>query len=157
VWYRFVLLCQVPLAVGVATVVVGARRRTTLVVAITFALALTMKVGTLLWAPPTVSYFGQPLQPTWSLGEHIPRGPGLVATDPATAYFVPATTGHRVLTVSKGHTTSAGELVAARNGYALLHRYWAGRADWWEAAQEMWRRGVRYVVVEKHTTLDPAT
>lgn len=157
VWYRFLLLCQVPLAVGVATVVVGAQRRTTIVVAATFALALTVKVGTLLWAPPTVSYFGQTLQPAWSLGDHIPRGPGLVVTDPATAYFVPATTGHRVLTVSKGHTTSARELVAARNGYALLHRYWAGRADWWEAAQEMWRRGVRYVVVEKHTTLDPAT
>ena len=32
-------------------------------------------------APPTVSYAGQPLQPAWSLGGHIPEGP---ASWPAT-------------------------------------------------------------------------
>jgi hypothetical protein len=157
VWYRFLLLCQVPLAVGVATVVVGAHRRTTVVVAATFALALAVKVGTLLWAPPTVSYFGRTLQPAWSMGEHIPRGPGLVATDPATAYFVPATTGRKVLTIDKGHVSSRKELDDAREGYELLHRYYSGGDDWWSAAQEMWRRGVRYVVVAKQTTLEPKT
>ena len=157
VWYRFLLLCQVPLAVGVATVVVGAHRRTTLIVAATFALALTVKVGTLLWAPPTVSYFGRTLQPAWSLGEHIPPGPGLVATDPATAYFVPATTGRKVLTIDKGHVSSRRELADAREGYELLHRYYSGGEAWWSAAQEMWRRGVRYVVVAKQTTLEPKT
>jgi hypothetical protein len=157
VWYRFLLLCQVPLAVGVATVVVGAQRRTTMVVAGTIALALTVKVGTLLWAPPTVSYFGATLQPVWSLGEHIPPGAGLVATDPATAYFVPATTGRKVLTVDKGHVSSRQELDDAREGYRLLHRYYTGGDDWWSAAQEMWRRGVRYVVVAKQTTLEPRT
>ena len=157
VWYRFLLLCQVPLAVGVATVVAAAQRRTTMVVAATFALALTVKVGTLLWAPPTVSYFGETLQPVWSLGEHIPPGPGLVATDPATAYFVPATTGRKVLTVDKGHVSSRQELDDAREGYRLLHKYYAGGEDWWSAAQQMWRRGVRYVVVAKQTTLEPKT
>jgi hypothetical protein len=158
VWYRFLLLCQVPLAVGVATVVADARRpRTTAVVAATFALALSFKVVTLFHAPPTVSYFGQPLQPVWSLGEHLPPGSGLVATDPATAYFIPATSGHRVLTVHKGHVSSRRELDQARDGYRLLRRYYAGGHDWWQAGQEMWRRGVRYVVIQKQTTLEPRT
>jgi hypothetical protein len=158
VWYRFLLLCQVPLAVGVAKVVADAgRTRTTAVVAATFALALSVKVVTLIHAPPTVSYFGQPLQPVWSLGEHLPPGSGLVATDPATAYFVPATTGHRVLTVHKGHVSSRRELDQARDGYRLLRRYYAGGPGWWHAGQEMWRRGVRYVVVQKQTTLEPRT
>jgi hypothetical protein len=158
VWYRFLLLCQVPLTIGVAIVVADRpQRRTTAVVAATFALALTFKVVTLLHAPPTVSYFGQPLQPAWSLGEHVPPGLGLVATDPATAYFVPAATGHRVLTVHKGHVSSRRELDQARGGYRLLRRYYAGGSDWWRAGQEMWRRGVRYVVVQKQTTLEPRT
>jgi hypothetical protein len=158
VWYRFLLLCQVPLAVGVATVVADRRRlRTTAIVAATFALALGLKLVTLLHTPPTVSYFGQPLQPVWSLGQAIPRGLGIVATDPATAYFIPATTGHRVLTVHKGHVSSRRELAQSREGYALLRRYYAGGSDWWQAGQEMWRRGVRYVVVQKQTTLEPRT
>lgn len=158
VWYRFLLLCQVPLAIGVGTVVADGRRpRTTTVVAATFALALSVKVVTLLHAPPTVSYFGQPLQPVWSLGERLPPGSGLVATDPATAYFIPATSGHRVLTVHKGHVSSQRELDQARDGYRLLRRYYAGGSDWWRAGQEMWRRGVRYVVIQKQTTLEPRT
>jgi hypothetical protein len=156
VWYRFLLLCQIPLALGVATVVVEARRsRTTAIVAATFALALSVKVMTLFGAPPTVSYFGQPLQPAWSLGERIPEGAGLVATDPATSYFIPATTGHRVLTIDKGHVSSSGELAHSEEGYQLLRRYYAGGQDWWQAAQAMWRRGVRYVIVQKQTTLEP--
>jgi hypothetical protein len=98
---------------------------------------------------------GEPLQPAWSLGDHIPEGPGLVASDPATSYFIPATTGRRVLTVDKGHVSSRGELALAEEGYRLLRRYYAGGQDWWQAAQEMWRRGVRYVVVQKQTTLEP--
>jgi hypothetical protein len=158
VWYRFLLLCQIPLAVGVATVVVEGRRpKTTGLVAATFVLALSVKVGTLILAPATVSYFGQPLQPVWTLGEHIPAGQGLVATDPATAYFIPSTTGRRVLTVDKGHVSSRQELDQASNGYTLLRRYYAGGKGWWSAGQEMWRRGVRYVVIAKQTTLQPKT
>jgi len=158
VWYRFLLLCQIPLAVGVATVVAGARRqRITALVAATFALAVGVKVVTLLETQPRISYFGQPLQSVWSLGEHIPPGPGLVATDPATAYFIPAVTGHRVLTVDKGHVSSSTELARSAAGYRLLRSYYAGGARWWQAGQEMWRQGVRYVVVQKQTTLEPKT
>jgi hypothetical protein len=159
VWYRFLLLCQVPLAVGVATVVAESRRelRVVALVAATVAVSLGVKAYTLLDTPPTVSYFGQQLQPAWTLGEAVPTAPGLVATDPATAYFIPATTGHRVLTVHKGHVASADELEQAREGYRLLRRYYAGGPDWWQAGQEMWRRGVRYVVVQKQTTLEPRT
>lgn len=158
VWYRFLLLCQIPLAVGVAVVVAECRRpRIVGIVAATFALTLGVKVATLVWTPPTVSYFGQPLQTSWSLGEAVPPGDGLVATDPATAYFVPSTTGRKVLTVDKGHVSSRAELAASSEGYDLLRRYYAGGDGWWEAAQDMWRRGVRYVVVAKGTTLEPAT
>ena len=157
VWYRFLLLCQVPLAVGVAAVVTGRAReaRTIAIVTATVVVALGVKVGTLLEAPPQVSYFAQELQPAWTVGSHIPRGPGLVATDPATAYFIPATSGRRVLTVDKGHVSSRRELAQAQEGYALLRRFYAGGSGWWAAAQEMWRRGVRYVVIAKQTTLEP--
>jgi hypothetical protein len=156
VWYRFLLLCQIPLAVGVVTVLVETpRSRTTAIVAATFALALGVKVLTLVATPPEVSYFGRQLQPVWALGEHIPPGTGLVATDPATAYFIPAVTGRHVLTVGRGHVSSRQELAYAEDGYQLLRRYYLGGSDWWQAGQEMWRRGVRYVVVEKQTTLDP--
>jgi hypothetical protein len=156
VWYRFLLLCQIPLAVGVATVLVEMpRSRTTAIVVSTFALTLGVKVFTLVGVPPQVSYFGTQLQPVWALSEHVPPGEGLVATDPATAYFIPAVTGRRVLTVGKGHVSSQRELALAEDGYQLLRRYYKGGSDWWAAGQEMWRRGVRYVVVEKRTTLEP--
>jgi hypothetical protein len=158
VWYRFLLLCQVPLAAGVATVVAEARAqpRTVALVAATVVVSLGVKVASLVWTADDVSYFGQPLQPVWSLSTDIPRGPGLVATDPATAYFIPATTGRRVLTVDKGHVSSRAELARSADGYRLLRRFYAGGPGWWSAAQEMWRKGVRYVVVSKTTTLEPA-
>ncbi len=156
VWYRFLLLCQIPLAIGVAAVLARAGgTRVLAIVLATFSLAVGVKVATLLEAPPDVSYFGTTLQPVWKLGKHLPPGPGLVATDPDTAYFIPAATGRRVLTVGKGHVSSKRELALAANGYRLLRRYYAGGRDWWQAGQEMWRRGVRYVIVEKHTTLEP--
>jgi hypothetical protein len=158
VWYRFLLLCQIPLALGVAVVVARSwRSRTTALILATFCLAVGVKVVTLLDSSARVSYFDSPLQPAWALGNHIPPGPGIVATDPKTAYFIPAATGHRVLTLDKGHASSRDELARAEGGYQLLRRFYAGRPDWWKAAQEMWRRGVRYVVVEKQTTLEPRT
>jgi hypothetical protein len=158
VWYRFLLLCQVPLAAGVATVVAQAgRTRLTAIVAATFVVALGVKVVTLFETSERMSYFGQPLQPAWALGDSIPTAPGLVATDPATAYFIPATTGRRVLTVDKGHVSNRRELDQAREGYRLLRTFYAGGERWWPAAQEMWRRGVRYVVIAKQTTLEPPT
>jgi hypothetical protein len=86
----------------------------------------------------------------------IPPGSGLVASDPFTAYYIPAATGHRVLSLTKAHVGSDDELAASERGYRLIHDYYAGD-DWWAAAQAMWNRGVRYVVVEKHTTLAPRT
>ena len=158
VWYRFLLLCQIPLAIGVAVVLANVGRTQVLAIVLaTFALAIGSKIVTLLEAPPTVSYFGTSLQPVWKLGEHVPPGTGLVATDPKTAYFIPAATGHRVLTLDKAHASSSRELAFAEDGYRLLRRYYAGGRNWWLAAQQMWRRGVRYIVVEKHTTLQPAT
>ena len=77
VWYRFLLLCQIPLAVGVATVVGEGRRTwTTGIVAATFVIALSVKALTLLETPAKVSYFGQPLQPVWSVGRGDPAGLG---------------------------------------------------------------------------------
>ena len=80
-----------------------------------------------------------------------------MASDPNTSYFLPAVSGHHVLTFGKGHASSPRDLAVSEEGYELLHRYWAGGRDWWQAAQEMWRRGVRYVVVEKYTNLQPPT
>jgi hypothetical protein len=158
VWYRFLLLCQIPLALGVAVVVARSwRSRTTALILATFCLALGVKVVTLLDSSAKVSYFGSPLQAAWALGDHIPPGSGVVATDPKTAYFIPAATGHRVLTLDKGHASSHDELAQAEAGYALLRRFYAGDRGWWAAAQQMWRRGVRYVVIEKQTTLEPRT
>jgi len=156
VWYRFLLLCQIPLALGVAVVVARSwRSRTGALVLATFCLAFGVKIVTLLDSSATITYFGSPPQAVWALGKRIPSGPGLVATDPLTAYFIPAATGHRVLTVGNGHVSSRRELAASEDGYRLLRRYYAGGHDWWQAGQEMWRRGVRYVVVEKNTTLEP--
>jgi hypothetical protein len=59
--------------------------------------------------------------------------------------------------VHKGHVSSQRELAQSRAGYDLLRRYYAGGRDWWQAGQEMWRRGVRYIVVQKQTTLEPKT
>ncbi len=89
----------------------------------------------------------------------IPPGPGSVAADPFTSYFIPAATGHSVLVVTKAHVASQDELRAAQRGYKLLHRFYVGEG-WWGAAQTMYRQGVRYVLVQKQTSLqapDPAT
>jgi hypothetical protein len=158
IWYRFVLLCQVPLAIGVALVVAETKSLWTRgLVAATVCVALLLKVTTLVWQPTTITYFGSPLQESWSLGHVVPAAPGLVATDPQTSYFVPATTGHRTLTISQGHVSSRHERELAEDGYQLLRRFYAHGPDWWQAGQEMWLRGVRYLVIEKQTTLDPPT
>ena len=54
--------------------------------------------------------------------------------------------------VTKAHVSSQAELDDAAAGYRLLHRFYMG-ADWWQAAQEMYRQGVRYVLIEKSTSL----
>jgi hypothetical protein len=201
VWWRFLLFCQLPLAVGVADAVVrstrhagrtrtallvfalaftvaralgaSARRRVPILaatprdrhraaiavrvlVAMTVVAALAFKLTVLLELPDRITYWGNDLQEAYQLGEVVPPGSGLVATDPFTAYYVPAATGSHVLSVTKAHVGSAEELGASEDGYRLLHAYATGGA-WWQAAQRMWLRGVRYVVVEKHTLLRAGT
>ncbi len=157
VWWRFLLFCQLPLALGVAHVLAtststAAKR----IVMATFCVVLAFKVVTLVALPKQVTYFGSPLQPAYALGKVIPPGSGLVATDPFTAYYIPGATGHRVLSVTKAHVGSAEELAASERGYRLIHTYYASDG-WWQAAQTMWKQGVRYVVVEKQTSLAAQT
>ncbi len=203
VWWRFLLFCQLPLAVGVADALVTSERvRRTLrsllafacaaklltllarrppalrlpaavaipslptprtssgalgsVVAATLAFVLAFKLVTLLALPQRLTYFGSGLQDAYKLGDVVPTSPGLVATDPFTAYYIPGVTGHHVLSVTKAHVGSAEELAASEAGYDLLRAYATG-PRWWQAAQAMWRRGVRYVVVQKQTSLQPQT
>ena len=157
VWWRFLLFCQLPLALGLADVLARAQKPLRLALTGTLAFVLAFKLVTLFAVSDEFSYFGSELQPGYALGESIEPGSfGLVATDPFTAYYVPGATGHPVLSVTKAHVGSDAELAASNRGYELLHEFYAGDR-WWEAAQEMWRRGVRYVVVEHHTSLAAPT
>jgi len=148
VWWRFLLMGQVPLAVGVATVLAErpgpAVRRLTVA---GFTASGLFKLMLLLAVAPSLTYFGTPLQSSWSLGQIIPRQPGIVASDPFTSYLVPPTSGHKVLVVTKAHVNSARELADSEAGYRLLLRFAHG-GDWWPAAQAMYRRGVRYVLIQ---------
>jgi len=157
IWWRFLLFCQIPLALGVAVVVAeaDAGRLRRLVVA-TFAGVGIFKVATLLAVSPQITYFGTPVQPTYELARMIPQRPGLVAADPFLSYFIPGATGHRVLVVTKAHVNSRAELARSTDGYRLLHDFFMGDY-WWYAAQNMYRQGVRYVLIDKQTSLRPAT
>jgi hypothetical protein len=160
VWWRFLLLCQIPLAIGTASVLVETTHaRTRWIVGGTLAGALIFKLVTLVALPTRITYFGSPLQETYSLNRVIPHDPpGLVASDPFTSFYVPAATGRRVLTVTKAHVGSPAELNASTRGYARLHAFYAAPdANWWPTAQALWNAGVRYVLVDKMTSLAPPT
>ncbi len=158
IWYRFLLAAQIPLAIGVAAAMTGLPRHTTRYVATAAGFAIAFKTLTLVGLPPTHTYFRTGIQDAYRLGEVIPPGEtGLVATDPRTAYFIPGATGRRVLTVTKAHVGSPAELATAERGYAVLHEFWAGGPTWWQAAQRMWVKGVRWIVVEKSTLLAAPT
>src|SRR5439155_9152922 len=104
VWWRFLLFCQLPLALGVAVWLEDSRRGwARRLVCLTFAFTAAFKLVTLLALPATVTYFATPLQDSYRLGHVVPSSPGVVASDPFTSYFVPAATGHRVLVVTKAH------------------------------------------------------
>src|SRR5207248_2146348 len=152
-WWRFLLFCQIPLALGTAVVLAEARpgplRRW---LAGSLVVVAAFKLFTLTQLPPTIRYFATPVQDSYGLARLVPPGSGLVAADPFTSYFVPGTTGRRVLVVTKAHVGSQEELAASNRGYALLHRFATGER-WWQAARQMYRQGVRYVVVEKSTLL----
>jgi len=158
VWWRFLLLCQVPLAIGTAAVLLEATQRPVRrVVAGTLAFVFVFKLVTLVDLPTTITYFDSPVQETYALDHLIPSQPsGVVASDPFTSYYIPAATGRHVLTVTKAHVDSPAELEVSTHGYALLHAlYAAPDTDWWPAAQALWNADVRFVVLEKLTSLAP--
>lgn len=158
-YYRLILASQLPLAIGAATFLVRHRRRAAAaIMALTLTATFAYKALTLEAEPSNVDYFGAQLGTLWSFHGIIPPGPGIVATDPGTGYFMPVTTGHRVLTFSKGHADSGSEQTQAEAGYELLRRVYGGSGR--EAAtslRRMWALGVRWVVVEKFTNFDLAT
>ena len=157
-YYRFYLACQIPLAVGVAAFLTHHRssRARNLTVQL-LLLVFCFKVGTLLIEPTDINYFGSPLPTAWNFGAVIPANSGIVASDPATSYYIPATTGNRVLTLS-GHADSGAEPHIADAGYLEMHRLFTGSASQFgQTISAMYRRGVRWVVVEKFTSLRPAT
>ncbi len=160
VWWRFLLFAQVPLALGTALILIRLGRRTVAWSAVTATLVvlLVVKVTTLYLVPKQDTYFGTGLQEAYGFSDMIPAAPGLVATDPFTAYYVPGSTGHRVLSVTKAHVNSSRELADSERGYAVLHQlYAAASASWWSAARNMYLQGVRYVLIAKQTSLSPPT
>jgi hypothetical protein len=158
VWWRFLLFAQLPLALGVA----GALTRLTArsiawgATAAGLLVLFAVKLGTLVAVPGQVTYFGTSLQSTYDFAQIVPSAPGIVATDPFTAYYIPGSTGHRVLAVTKAHVNSSRELADSERGYTVLHQFYDG-PRWWSAAQRMYLDGVRYVVIDKQTSLAPRT
>jgi hypothetical protein len=158
VWWRFLLYGQIPLAIGVAVVLAEASdRRVRRLIGGTLAFSLAFKLITLLALPTTITYFSSPLQPDYSFASIIPsQPPGLVASDPFTSYYIPAATGRHVLTTTKAHAESQSELDASSEGYDLLHAFYVAPDDnWWGTAKSLWNAGVRFVLLEKRTSLAP--
>lgn len=153
VWWRFLLFAQIPLACGVAVLLAEAGPTLRRLVAGGLTGSLAFKLMLLLALSSSLTYFNTGLQPSWSLAQVIPHRPGVVASDPFSSYLVSAASGHRVLTVTKSHVGSKRELAASEEAYRLLHRFYSDDEHYWEAAREMYRRGVRFVLVEKSTLL----
>ena len=157
-YYRFFLACQIPLAVGVAAFLAHHKSRRAFYVTLqVLILAFAFKALTLLTEPTNINYFGSQMPSAWHFGAIIPRGSGIVATDPSTSYYIPATTGNKVLTLS-GHADSGQEPHVADAGYLDMHRLYTGdTSQFAQTMASMYERGVRWVVVEKFTSLKPAT
>lgn len=157
-YYRFILACQLPMAVGIGAFLANHKNRWAARVAwATLLVAFAFKAVTLLTVAPTENYFGAPLQSAWTLGRVIGPNTGRVATDPSTSYYIPAAADDPVITLS-GHADSGAEPSRADIGYRLMHELYAGSA--WQSADallHLWLNGVRWVVVEKSTSLRPAT
>jgi hypothetical protein len=156
-YYRFILLCQLPLVIGMAYWLVHARSRTMARLATAgLVCVFVFKVATLVSTSHRLTYFGAKLQSAWSIGRVIPPHSGLVASDPGSSYFVPIASQNHVLTLGLGHADSGAEQALAMSGYQLLHQVYTGdNRDAALALQAMWAKGVRWVLVEKFTTLIP--
>jgi hypothetical protein len=148
-WHRFLLFAQIPLALGIAVVIAKAEWRAAGSIAVcTMACSAGLAFGALLLMPKNVTYFRNKLQAGWSLGELLPNAsPTLIASDPASSYFfIPL--GDRTLTLTTWHVGGPSELPPIRRGYLLIHRLYVGDR-WRAAARQMWKLGVRYVVVNR--------
>ncbi|MGO9975871.1 MAG: hypothetical protein ACLP01_24315 [Solirubrobacteraceae bacterium] len=156
-YYRFILACQLPMAVGMGAFLAHHKsRRAAKLAWATLVLAFAFKALTLVCVSTNQSYFGSPLQSAWTLGQVIGPDTGRVASDPSTSYYIPAAAGDPVVTLS-GHADSGAEPRRADIGYRLMHELYAG--DDWQSADallHLWLDGVRWVVVEKFTSLRPA-
>jgi len=148
-WHRFLLFAQIPLALGMAVVIAKAEWRAAGSIAVcTMACSAGFAFGTLLLMPKNVTYFRNKLQAGWRLEQLLPKAsPTLIASDPASSYFfIPL--GDRTLTLTTWHVGGPSELPPIRRGYVLIHRVYVGYR-WRAAARQMWKLGVRYVVVNR--------
>jgi hypothetical protein len=158
-WYRLLLFCQFPLALGTAIVLAELRPSVTrLTVTAGLAASAVLRLAFLLLTAQAVTLWGASWQPEgYSLGKYIPADrPGLVAADPYAGYYIPAATGHKTLIVSPGHVGSPAEQRVADRGYLLLHQLYSS-PRWRAAIRRMWRMDVRYVVVDHNVSLDAPT
>ncbi len=158
-YYRFILLCQVPFAIGVAFYLVQRKSRVAATMTgVTIIFVLVFKVVTLTGASKRLTYFGADLPPVWNLANTVPSDAGVVASDPQTSYYLPLVTRNRVLTVSLGHSDSESEPDVAKAGYRVMHDLYVGTGPVaTNALTTLWRKGVRYVVVEKFQTFRPSS
>jgi hypothetical protein len=154
---ELVLSCQIPVAVGLAVWLdrTGLWEARSTMIALLVGVAV-FKGATMVYASSEQSLSGMQLRRSQALAHAIPTFPGVVATDPFTSYLVPGATGHHVIAVDPRHAGSRRELRGAQRGYFLLHRLATGR-HWQETAQQLYRGGVRYLVIERTTSLRPPT
>lgn len=156
-WHRFSLFAQVPFAIGFAAFL--AERRWLVargIAAATLVCSAAFAFCTLVFLPTNVTYFRDQLQAGWDFNRFLPQAsPVLVASDPASSYFI-LPLGDRVLTLTTSHLTSRTELPPARRGYTLMHRLYLGK-QMQATGQEMWRRGVRYIVANRGVKMDLPT
>jgi hypothetical protein len=148
-WHRFSLFAQVPFAIGVAALLAERRWLVARSVAVgTLVCSAAFAFCTLVFLPTNVTYFRDQLQAGWHFNRFLPQAsPLLVASDPASSYFI-LPLGGRTLTMTAWHLTSATELPPARSGYLLMHRLYLGQ-QMQATGQKMWRRGVRYIVANR--------
>ena len=148
-WHRFSLFAQVPFAIGVAALLAERRWFVSRCVAVgTLVCSAAFALSMLVFLPTNVTYFRDQLQAGWEFDRFLPRAsPVLVASDPASSYFI-LPLGDHTLTLTTWHLTSATELPPARHGYQLMHRLYLGK-QMQATGQEMWRGGVRYIVANR--------
>jgi O-antigen/teichoic acid export membrane protein len=154
VWYRFLLLCQIPLALGAAVILAEApTRRVRQLVVGTLIGSVGFRIATLVLLPATITYFNNPIQTAYALAPLMPAGTGAVITDPFTSYFIPAATGNPVFSITQAHVGSPAEKTASANGYQLIHTFFMGAPGWRDAARTLYQRGARYVLIQDQTLL----